>query len=126
MAVKDSPEARFTLFGHPPTPVRIELLPRPLGWRIRRVVLALAVSLLLAPAVFVVPPHVPWALAALAGGIYFARRAWMERFTLEQLEGECPRCGGRIGSAGSERLRQPHTVPCDGCHHVCTLVIGRR
>jgi hypothetical protein len=115
--------ARFTLFGHAPSPATVDLEPRPLAWRLRRSLTVLGLALVAAPAVFVIPPHVPWALGVIAAGVFFARLRWSERFTIRRLEGECPRCGNPIGSMEEERLRVPHTVSCDACHHLCTLVL---
>jgi len=75
----------------------------------------MAVALLVAPVVVLVPPHVPWALGALASGGFLARRRWLERFTVLDVEGTCPRCGTPVKAARG-RLRTPHPVLCEACH----------
>jgi len=73
------------------------------------------VGLLVAPVVVLVPPHVPWALGALGVGGILARRRWLERFTVLDVDGACPRCGKPVkGTRG--RLRHPHPVLCESCH----------
>lgn len=125
MHAESSPEpAQLALFGHAPTPVRLDLESRSFQWRLRRTLTALGTALLVAPVVFILPPHVPWALAALAAGAFIARRRWTERFTIRSLEGECPRCGAAIMATEGERLRVPHTLSCEGCNHECTLEVG--
>ncbi|MGA0872435.1 MAG: hypothetical protein ACO3SJ_06155, partial [Phycisphaerales bacterium] len=42
---------------------------RTTGWRISRATPPIVVGLLLAPVLFIVPPHVPWSLGALGGGL---------------------------------------------------------
>jgi hypothetical protein len=56
-------------------------------------------------------------------GAFLARRRWIERFTLEHVEGTCPKCGGAL-AVKPGRLRTPHPVSCEGCHHESSLAIG--
>jgi hypothetical protein len=72
-------------------------------------------GLLVAPVVVLIPPHVPWALGALATGGFLARRRWLERFTVLDVAGSCPRCGKPV-KATRGRLRSPHPVLCESCH----------
>jgi hypothetical protein len=74
----------------------------------------------IAPFVAIVPPHAPWAIGALATGVILARRRWLERFTLERVEGVCPKCGEPL-AVKAARLRLPHLVACEGCHHQSEL-----
>lgn len=105
------------LFGHPAGEARLEVEPRTRRWRIRRAVVPLAVGVALAPVVGLLPPHAPWAVAALGTGILLARRRWKEEFTIRDLRARCPRCGDALPSEEGSRLRFPHPLPCDGCGH---------
>lgn len=118
-----SPQARVALFGHEPTPASVELVPRGRRWRAFRALRVLAVALVVAPIVGLVPPHAPWALGALVGGGLLAWRRWQERQTLVGLEGTCPRCGAGLSVDDARRLRRPHPVACEACHHEAALVI---
>jgi hypothetical protein len=80
----------------------------------------MAVALLVVPAVAIVPPHAPWVIGVLATGVLLARRRWNERFTVMSVVGACPRCG-REYEITPGRLRQPHPLPCEGCHHESRL-----
>lgn len=117
-----SVEARAVLFGFDPSPVALEVLPRTRRWRLVGAARAFAVSLVVAPVVAVVPPHAPWAIGALAAGAYFARRRWTETHTLAAVEGVCPKCGASFDTKPS-RLRRPHPLECEQCHHVSELRI---
>lgn len=117
-----SVQARAVLFGFDASPVSLEVLPRTRQWRLVGVARAVAVSLVAAPVVAIVPPHAPWAIGALAAGAYFARRRWTETHTLAGVEGTCPKCGAPFESKPS-RLKRPHPLECEGCHHVSELRI---
>jgi hypothetical protein len=110
----------IVLFGFEPAEAVVRLRFRPKSWRLGGAVRFVAGSLVVAPAVGLVPPHAPWIVGALAGGVILARRRWNERFTLEHVEGFCPRCRGPI-RVRPGRLRTPHPVPCEGCHHEASL-----
>jgi len=114
--------ARLSLFGFEPTPARAVLRPRSRRWRMAGAVRSQAVGVLLAPLVGLVPPHAPWALGAVGVGYLLARRRWRHRFTVEAVEGTCPRCGTAV-SCRAGMLRSPHPVPCDTCRHEATLEV---
>ncbi len=114
--------AYIVLFGYPGTSGEVTLRPRPRAWRVGGAVRYGIAGLVAAPLVGLVPPHAPWAVGALVGGIVLARRRYKERFTLEAVQGRCPRCGGRLG-ARPGRLRSPHPIACEACHHECTLTV---
>lgn len=109
--------ARITLFGFEDTPADVSLRPRSPGWRAGRAARILGAAVLVAPVVALVPPHVPWALGALGGGVILARRRWAERYTILALTGSCPRCGGELSVRGVVRLRRPHPLGCEACGH---------
>lgn len=108
--------AQATLFGFEPTPAELVLLPRSRRWRTTGALRLGAIGVVLAPVVAILPPHAPWALGALALGGILARRRYRERFTVQGVEGVCPRCQARL-NAQPGRLKDPHPVPCEGCHN---------
>ncbi|MCJ7627782.1 MAG: hypothetical protein MUO50_05270, partial [Longimicrobiales bacterium] len=110
-------EGTVSLFGFPDTPGRLEVLPRSTAWRGLRATAFLGGGLLLAPAVGLVPPHAPWAMAALGIGGILGIRKWREQFTILSFHGTCPRCGGILTLASGIPLRPVMTVTCEGCNH---------
>lgn len=115
-------EAEAVLFGFDPTPAAATLRARARAWRVGGAARSVGIALLVAPAVAVVPPHAPWVIGALATGGILARRRWTELFTLVSIEGTCPKCGAGL-AVKPGRLRSPHPLPCEGCHHESTLRI---
>ncbi len=110
------------LFGFPSEPVEVTIRPRARGWRIGGAARTLGIALLVAPAVAIVPPHAPWVIGVLVTGGLLARRRVSERFTLITLEGSCPKCGEALRIKAG-RLREPHPLPCEACHHESSLRI---
>ena len=108
------------LFGFEPAPVQVTLRRRPKSWRVGGAVRTMGVALLVAPVAAIVPPHAPWLIGVLAVGGVLARRRLREHFTVTAVRGACPKCGADIAS-GAGRLRAPHPLPCEGCHHEATL-----
>ncbi|NNL31476.1 MAG: hypothetical protein HKO77_10655, partial [Gemmatimonadetes bacterium] len=51
----------------------------------------------------------------VTGGV-LARRRYIERFTLVSVDGQCPKCNGEL-KVKKGRLKQPHSLPCEGCNH---------
>lgn len=117
-------KGRISAFGFDSTEASAEVIPRSSGWRMTRALLALAIGLGVAPVVFILPPHVPWALAAVASGAYFARRFATERRTLVRLEGRCPRCGSQIRVEKQTVLKDPHPLSCSGCGNDVLLEVS--
>ena len=115
--------ARITLFGFDVVAANARIEARSVGWRALRASIALAAGLIVAPAVFLVPPHAPWALGALGMGLVIARRRWAEAHTLHFFEGACPRCGERVSISRPVRLRHPHAVSCPSCHYELALSV---
>ncbi len=108
---------RVTLFGHEPTTAQVSLVARTARWRMTRAFFAGGTGIALAPLVGLVPPHVPWALAAVGVGMFLARRRLREHYTLNSVEALCPRCGAELSLARPAALRTPHIMPCDACHY---------
>ena len=114
---------RIALFGYDPVEVRLELLPRSRRWRLWGAGRTAAVALVLAPVAGLVPPHAPWILGVLGVGGFLARRRWQERFTVVDIDGTCPKCEAEL-SVAQGRLRTPHPVPCEGCHHDSSVQVA--
>ena len=76
----------------------------------------------IAPVAAIVPPHAPWGIGTLAAGVILARRRMIERFTLIELEGSCPKCDEPL-TVKRTRLRIPHPITCEGCHHQASLKV---
>jgi len=115
-----STPGRAVLFGFPAEDLQVTLRARSKAWRIGGAARALGVALVVAPAVAVVPPHAPWLIGALAVGGLLARRRWTEHFTVVEGAGACPKCGAPL-DVKPGRLRSPHPLPCEACHHESTL-----
>lgn len=109
-------DARVVLFGHEPSSAQARIRPRGRSWRLGGAVRTFALSMIVAPVVGLIPPHAPWAIGALMVGGLLARRRWSERFTLEHVRSRCPRCEEPL-SVKPARLRDPHPISCEGCHH---------
>lgn len=116
-------EVPVKLFGHASTPARLELHARDRAWRIRKSLLPLGLSLVVAPLVALLPPHAPWVVLALGIGGYLASRRWRERYTIRELDGECPRCGAGLDASRGVRLRSPHPLACGSCGHEPLLAV---
>lgn len=109
-------EAETILFGFPSTPAVLSVRPRSASWRASGAAARMGGFAVLAGVLAIVPPHAPWLIGALVVGAVLARRRWIERYTLEALQGTCPKCGEAL-RVKAGRLRAPHPAPCDGCHH---------
>jgi hypothetical protein len=113
-------QGEAVVFGFPNTPVELSVRRRAVSWRAGGAAQTLAFFVVVAPFVALVPPHAPWAIGALAAGGILARRRWGERFTLERIEGSCPKCCAPL-AVKAGRLKLPHPVSCDACHHQTAL-----
>jgi len=105
------------LFGHAPTEAAAAVIERSGKWRLGRAALAAALTLIVAPLVALIPPHAPWAVAALGIGATITRRRWLEQHTLQSMSGNCPRCATPLSVERPTRLRRPHAISCETCHH---------
>jgi hypothetical protein len=115
-------EGEAILFGFPPTRAVVTIKRRSFGWRAGGAARTMAAFLVITPVVLIVPPHAPWALGALGSGAILARRRWVEHFTLQSVQGTCPKCGAPL-DVKSGRLKTPHPITCEACHHQSSLVV---
>lgn len=113
-------DARATLFGFDDEPVQADIIARSRAWRVGGAARTFAIFAVVAPLVAVFPPHAVWLIGALAIGGILARRRYVERFTLVDVHGRCPKCGTPL-SVKSGRLKRPHPLPCEGCNHEPSL-----
>ena len=114
--------ARVTLFGFESTEALASIQPQGRRWRVGGAARTMGIFLVIAPVVAIVPPHAPWAIGALAAGVILARRRIIERFTLIALEGTCPKCDAPL-RVKRTRLRMPHPITCEACHHQGSLKV---
>jgi hypothetical protein len=112
------------VFGHEDTTAELRVIPRGTAWRAARAGAFVLGGLVLAPVVFILPPHVAWASAAVLTGVFLGYRKWLERHTLVELSGPCPRCGTTIRIESATRLRNPWSVSCEACRHSATLTVS--
>jgi hypothetical protein len=113
--------ASLSLFGFPSTQAELHLRPRSCGWRALRAAAFLGGGLAVAPILGLLPPHAPWATAALAIGAFLGLRKWRERFTILDFRGRCPKCGSALAVRRGTPLRVNLSVPCEGCNHESRL-----
>ena len=119
-----APAAELRVFGEEPTAADVAVWVRTRAWRLRGTMARLAGTAVAAPIAFLLPPHAPWGVGALVGGLLIARRRWTERYTVVSFSGTCPRCGRPMKLAEGSRLMVPHALPCEGCHHEALLHLG--
>lgn len=113
-------DARARLFGFDDQPVRAEIIARGRGWRVGGAARIFGIFVVIAPFVAIIPPHAVWLIGSLFTGGVLARRRYVERFTLVGVEGPCPKCGSPI-AVKAGRLKRPHPLPCEACHHEASL-----
>jgi hypothetical protein len=109
-----------SLFGFDATPVHALIAARSRAWRIGGAARNFGLLAAVAPFVAIVPPHAVWLIGALGAGAFLAWRRFIERFTLLALDGICPKCGAPL-EIKSGRLKGPHPLPCEACHHESRL-----
>lgn len=119
----DVVSARTVLFGSPPRTARLVATERPRRERMGRAAAAFGIALLLAPLLFLIPPHVPWALGALLVGGFIARRQWGGALRVHELDAACPRCDTQL-ELDSPLITLPLKIPCYACHHEPVLEAG--
>jgi hypothetical protein len=117
-------EARLTVFGSEPGSALLEVTPRPRARRATRAAGTAAATLVVAAAVALLPPHLPWLLAALAVGGWRTRGEWRGEYELHGFEGSCPRCGEPLRVV-ERYITPPLQVPCFACHAQVQLTLER-
>jgi hypothetical protein len=117
------PVARLEIFGFQPTRAHVQVIARPKSWRVSRSLGYLALCWCALPVVALVPPHIPWVIGAFSAGIYFARKFWLEHFTLVSMRGTCPKCAHDLSINKPVRLKTPHVITCSNCQHQVLLYV---
>lgn len=112
--------AEASLFGFDPTPAHARIAARSRAWRVGGAARTFGLFAVIAPFVAIIPPHAVWLIGALGTGAFLARRRFIEKFTLLSVDGSCPKCGASLDTKPG-RLKKPHPLPCDACHHESTL-----
>jgi hypothetical protein len=110
--------------GHEAVPARADLQVRTLSARATRGGLALVGCWGVGLVVFFVPPHIPWAVIALASGVYFGLRQLRGEYVVASFSGECPRCHSALRIEPGTKIRLPHRMDCFECHHQPSFEIG--
>ena len=116
-----SSTAVLTLPGHSPVEVHARVTPRSRNVRLGGAFVRLLGFAVLAPIAAIVPPHIPWALAAVGAGLWFGFRQWRGEYVVEAFEGACPRCGSPLAIVPGSLVRLPHPIDCYNCHHIPLL-----
>ena len=106
-------QLRFS--GTDPAPGYARIAERSQRWRTTGALRQLALWWGLMLLVVWIPPHLPWALIALAVGTIRAYGRYSEQRTLVSLRGICPKCGNEQEFTGGVPLKNAHTVTCAAC-----------
>ncbi|HYW08571.1 MAG TPA: hypothetical protein VE913_16545 [Longimicrobium sp.] len=124
MTLASIPEvaARFSFSGET-TEGRARVIERSASWR-RTSALRELLWLLLAPAAFLIPPHIPWVILVIGFGLFRAFNRAREYRTLVALQGACPKCGAQQEFAELGRMRNPHKVQCSSCRWTLTAEVA--
>ena len=126
MSGQQSP-ASLEIFGAPPTPVVVTVVPQLLGRRIGRALLAVAISLPLAvAAVFLPLAHFVLVPGLMVTGVVVAARRLREDRRLVRVQGRCPRCQREMDVAPGGRFQSGRTLECPHCLNTLTLVCDGR
>lgn len=113
------------LGGHPPMTGQLDATARSPGQRAGRAAATFTLFVALGAIAFFIPPHVPWAVLALAAGGMLAFRQGRSEYAVRSLTGTCPRCGNELSVAEGEGVRFPLKLTCYQCHHEPVLTIRR-
>ena len=115
--------ARLVLRGHEPRPATLDVEYRSPRTRATKALLSLVGFWVLAPLVFLLPPHIPWGVGAVLAGMYFGYRHWTGEYVVHRFEGSCPRCGSALSLPPGSRIKLPHAMNCYQCHHEPVLEV---
>lgn len=114
-------DAVLTVPGSEPVRAQIRLRYRPVRERALRGLGALLGFWILMPAVFFIPPHIPWVLTAFVLGLYFGLRQWRGTYVVESFQGACPHCGEALELEAGSKIRLPLSMTCWSCHRDAML-----
>ncbi len=115
--------AEGRIFGFEPSPLTLTVRPRSTAWRATRLGAFAGAGLLASPVVALAPPHVAWALASVLTGGFLGWRKWVERFTLLEVSGHCPKCDTLQELGSPIRLQRRFVLGCPGCQHDVQVVL---
>ncbi len=121
---ESSAGAWLRLPGHEAVPAQVRMIHRSKRTRTVGGLLALLGFWALAPVVFLLPPHIPWLLGALAAGVYFGYKQWNGEYEVRSFAGECPRCHASLSIPPGSRIRLPYRMDCFRCHHEPSLQVA--
>ena len=110
--------------GSPSAPASARFRPRSARERALRALGAVALFWIPIPVVFLVPPHLPWALLAFGLGLFFGLRQWRGTHVVEHFGGRCPHCGEALELEEGSKVRMPLRLTCYGCHREAVLRMG--
>lgn len=115
--------ASIEIFGAAPTPVFVSVVRQPLGARVMRAGIVLAVALPLAgAAVFIPLAHFVLVPGLLVAGAVIATNTLREDWRLARVQGACPRCHQALDVTPGGRFRSGRTFECPHCLNTLTLV----
>ena len=102
-------EGEVTLFGFDSVPAQAGITPRSRAWRVGGALRTMAIFVVIAPFVAIIPPHAVWFIGALLAGAFLARKRYIERFTHA--------AGGQLSEV-RRRVRHQVTAPPDSTPRV--------
>ena len=117
-------EARLSLFGFVSTPAELSVTPRTRTHRIGRAIACGVGGIVIAPVVFLIPPHAEWVMLSVATGLYWARKNWIAEYVVAAFEARCPRCYTPVRVKPGMTLRFPQALNCYSCHQHPVLEPG--
>lgn len=100
------------------------MTPRSKSERVTRALLTIVAAALVAPLVFLVPPHIEWVVGTVITAAYWVRKHWVAEYVVESFEGVCPRCVHALRIKRGTTLRFPHSIVCYNCHEHPALELG--
>jgi hypothetical protein len=106
--------ARLVFMGGQSSQAQARVIERSAAWRRSQAIKDLLL-LVLAPAVFFIPPHVPWVVLVVGVSLVRAFNHVREHRTLLSLHGACPKCGTEQEFSELGRMGSPHKVTCASC-----------
>ncbi len=113
----------LTVFGAPPAPVSVSLIPLTLGRRAGRAASVLAVAWLLGVLSVAIPvAHLVLVPGLLLGGPVLAYLRFRATEVVTRVHGTCPRCGVAQDFEPPGSWGRAMTIDCPRCHSRLALV----